>query len=388
MAVPMTMTISNLWGLTMIDFFDVRFPAQNLDFIGKSLTTQQPSGALSHSFTEQSVGYDDTRAPKIKLKFNSRSNELRLWGCPLRWLQGQNGLGSNDLPFLVESASTLVFKHLKRPVPESIRLQLRDRSYRVAEVHVAELHRMPHGLIPAFCDSVRRHAPAALHATPSEKGIGVRLWPDSRERQVLMYDKHHYFWDGMLKHRLTLLGKLPLRSWERLGPALNFSRMMDEHLNQGIRIETRHLRNLKTHGLAVGSAWQPGSARQLHYRVLGDVPLTDLPPLTDAEMLLKLASQEDRRLLALWIDGRPMAQFFDSDSTYARWHQRILRTHGIDIKRAPVPCDAARWTNLITPQAVLDTPDWAVESAFVCDTSQAVVGRIRPAAALAWPVAP
>ncbi|RYG21635.1 MAG: hypothetical protein EON93_25760 [Burkholderiales bacterium] len=213
----------------------------------------------------------------------------------------------------------------------------------------------------------------------------MRLWPESRERQVLMYDKHHYFWDGMTKHRQTLLGQLPVRSWERLGPALNFDRMMDEHLNQGIRIETRHQRNLKTHGLTVGSAWTLASARHLHHRVLSDVILADLPPISEAETLLASVGEDDRRLIALWLSGRRVSRFFDAPATYDRCRKRILAQHDINFSRTPIPCEQAQWSFLIAPESVLETPAWALEGPLLHDPSHVAQGLVVPPGRDAWP---
>ncbi len=371
----------------MIDFIDIRFHGTDFGDIGKKLSTLQRGGYVTQSSTAEVVGAG-RGAPFLNIKINRKNKELRIWGCPAKWLQCHNGIGSNDLHSVVASAVALVFAHLQRSVPASVQQTLDERSYGIAEVHVAELHRMPHALISAFCANIRRFAPDHLQATALEegKGIGVRLSPRSRERQILMYDKHHYFRDGSIRHRQMLLGHLDVQSFERLGPALYFDRLMDEHLNQGIRVETRHLRNLKPRGLHIGSAWTPITARDLHLDVLADIHLSDLPPVAEAEALLSQCSQDDRRLIALWLDGRNVRDFFDAESTYYRWRKRVLRQFSIDVSSRPVPCTEVQWSSLIAPSSLIETPDWAIDSPLFYEPLTQTADSTKSPAAHAWPV--
>jgi hypothetical protein len=370
----------------MIDFFNITFAGDDFGTIGKPLRVRQPSGEVSRSYTDLTVRAH-VLAPMFKAQIEARASRIRFWGCPLAWLQGHNGMGSNELHPLVARSVALVFAHLHRPVPASIERSLEARDYRVHELHVAEMHRMPHLQIPRLCDSIRRHAPSELQAVPLEdgKGIGVRLWPHSRDRRVILYDKYHYFMDGLIKHKKKLLGKLPAGSFERLGPSLDFGRMLDEHLKQGIRIETRHQRNLKRLGLDKGSAWKPETARALHHQVLDTVPLGDVPELAAAESLLADANQDDHRLLALWLDGRDVRSFFDVSASYYRWRKHALSRFSVDVSRAPIACGDCQWAQLISAASVIDMPAWAIESAFVFDQAhQADRGGPAPLAERAW----
>ena|GEM_PF-892570 len=355
----------------MIDFFNVTFDGDDFGVIGKPVRVRQAEGQVSQSYTDVTVRAD-TLAPMFKVQIEARASRIRLWGSPLAWLQGHNGMGSNELHPLVARSVALVFAQLHRPVPASIERSLAVRDYRVHELHVAEMHRMPHPQIAKLCDNIRRHAPSDLQAVPLEigKGIGTRLWPHSRDRCVILYDKHQYFMDGLIKHKKKLLGRLPAGSFERLGPSLDFSRMLDEHLKLGIRIETRHQRNLKRLGLDKGSAWKPDTARTLHHQVLDTVPLADMPALAASESLLAGANQDDRRLLALWLDGRDVRIFFDVAASYYRWRKLALSRFGVDVSRAPIACDDCRWTQLISATSVVDTPAWAIDSSFVFQPGQ------------------
>ncbi|RYH70942.1 MAG: hypothetical protein EON54_00965 [Alcaligenaceae bacterium] len=355
-----------------------------LSKIGKAVRTKHPSGVETTSFTPVKIK-GGPEAPEFQLRINKKKNRLEFAGCPLLWLQGHNGLGSNDLPFLVEQSIVLVFQRLGYAIPGTVQQQLRDRSYGLSEVHVAELHRMRHALIDAFCENIRRFAPPALRATPLEKGIGIRLWPDSRVRTVLMYDKFQYYLDGTPKHRRRLLGKLPIKSFERLGPNWNFNRMLEEHLNQGIRIETRHKRSLRSRGLDAGDAWTDSTAREIHHAVLADVPIDDLPPVAEAEALLERMGQDDRRLVALWLEHRDVPKFFDSSATYHRWRKRILAEFDLDLSRRPISSAETKWSTLTSAASILETPRWAIDECFLHDPQRYAQGLRVPPSAEAWP---
>lgn len=379
----------------MIDYFNISIRGTDFPAIGKPLHTLQPSGVQTASFTE-TVVRPDRAGPEFRVQVELRYGRLRLSGCPLTWLQGHNGMGTNDFPAVVQAVVPLVFATLQLAMPDAVRAALADGSYTVHEVHVAELHRMPHALIPLFCDHIRRHAPSALQATPLEdgKGIGVRLWPHSRDRRVILYDKHHYFRDGLIKHRHKLLGNLPRGSFERIGTGLAFDRML-AYLRAGIRIETRFQRYLAARGLNRGSAWTAETARHIHFDVLNSLPLDSLPGIAEQEALLSQTTQVDeRRLLALWLDGRRVKDFFGSDAAYYRWCQRFASRFGIDLSAKPVPTGGVRWQEVIAPTAVLEIPDWAYANHFVFDPDAVGEGDgapylerawLDPAAAIGWP---
>lgn len=368
----------------MIDYFNITFTGDDFGSFGKLLRTTQPGGYDIESFTPAKVGADP-KAPALEVRVNRKKQQLQISGCPLTWLQGHNGLGSNDLPFLVTESTKLLFARQQRAVPPSVKKQLHDRSYAVNDVHVAELHRMPHPLIPALCNNIRRFGPDDLEATPLEKGIGLRLYPNSRDRQVLLYDKHNYYLDGKDKHRNRLLGQLPPKSFERYGPIWAFARMMSEHLNQGIRIETRHKRNLKARGLTIGCAWTTTTARELHHDVLASIPLADLPPVAEAEALLARLGQEDRRLLALWLEHRHVPDFFDAPATYFRWRKRMLVDFQVNASNVPIPSTEVKWSNLISPGSVLETPEWAFEGSFLHHPGRVALGITTSPSEEAWP---
>lgn len=356
----------------MIDHINITIRGDDFPTIGKEFTTKQPSGAESKSFTEVKVSVASD-APSFRARVETKYKRMRFSGSPAAWLQGHNGMGSNDFQPLVEASVSLVFETLGVTCPASVKQAISTGEYDVHEVHVAEQYRMPHQLIGVMCHNIRRYGNSSLQAVPIEQGIGVRLWPNSQYTKVLIYDKLHYFLDDLAKHKIKLLGNMPM-DFGRFGTSLEFGKMMDEVLAQGIRIETRSKLALNSpkNPLNRGVHWKPQTARELHRRVLEEVPLFDLPPIHVQEQLLAIAPADYKMLIALWLTGRDMRQFFNSDATYFRKRKLMLDKYKvIDLSIPPMPECGIRWADVIALSEIIEVPDWAKESGFVFDAYSA-----------------
>lgn len=349
----------------MVDYFDISIDGENFPILGKTVTTNQPGGARTNSLTEV-VACAAKGAPHFKAQVETRAKRIRFWGSPSQYLQCHNGMGSNDFPALVLATVPLIFETLKVNYPKAVCNAVESGEYEVREVHVAEQYRMPHSLIFTFCDNIRRHADSSLEVTPLNKGIGIRLWPNSRDRQVLLYDKHHYFMDGLRKHKTKLLGNMPME-FDRFGTSIEFDLMMRDFLRSGIRIETRFMRSLKskTNPLNRGEHWRPETARRLHRQMMLEIPLADVPKIHLAEHLMTEPNLEYRTMLALWLAGRQPRQFFKSDATYFRRRREIRSMTGVDLSVPFLPDAGIGWADVISENALLEPPAWAVESGFL-----------------------
>ncbi len=349
----------------MIDYIDITIRGADFPNIGKEFTTKQPSGVESKSFTEVVVRAA-SGAPEFRARVETKHKRMRFWGSPAQFLQGHNGMGSNDFRPLVEASVLLVFETLGIPVPASVLDALSTGEYYVHKAHVTEQYRMPRMLIGPMCDTIRRYADSPLQAVPIREGNGIRLWPNSRDRHVIMYDKYHYFMDGLSEHKSELLGNMPM-DFGRFGTSIEFGKMMDEVLAQGIRIEARCDRMLKSkkNPLNRGVHWKPETARELHRKVVEDIPLSDLPPIHVQEQLLATANADHKMLIALWLTGRDMRQFFNSDATYYRRRTEMINRYGFDMSIPPMPECGIRWADVIAPSSIIEVPEWAKESGFV-----------------------
>lgn len=370
----------------MIDFFNITIDGDDFPEIGKVLTTRQPSGVETNSLTAVKVR-SASGAPDFKVQVETlrKQPRMRFSGSPAKWLQGHNGMGSNDFQAMVKASVLLVFETLEIDCPASISSALSSGAYDVHEAHVAEHYRLPRGLIPKLCDNIRRHADSSLKAVPMEKGIGIRLWPDSRDLTVAIYDKYNYFLDRLCRHKFALMGNMPA-DFQRIGVGMNFDQMLEEYLANVVRIETRHMRSLnsKLHPLNRGSLWLPESARELHVNAVQKIPLQDIPPLDQRELLLDTASLEHRTLIALWLDGRDPMKFCASEPTYYRRRKEILRLYGIDLSVRPLPENTVKWSDLTNPASIVEPPQWAVENGFMYDPVERSTWAVKTQNEAAW----
>lgn len=349
----------------MIDYFNITIDGDYFPEIGKKVVVCQPSGVKTESFTEVKVSVGKY-APHFNLRVENNGKRMRFHGSPAQWLQCHNGMGSNDFRGLVRKTICLVFKTLKIDCPPLISEAIISGEYAVHEVHVAEHYAMPASLIAKLCDDIRRYSVASLKATPISPGVGVRIWPGSRDREVLIYNKQNYFLDNLLRHKHKLLGKMSM-SFDRIGTGLYFDLMMDEYLAHIVRIETRHKRDLKTKELSLdqGLAWNSDVARALHIKTVKDIPLQDLPPLELHEQILQKADLKHRALIALWLDGRDPKSFSSSPATYYRHRKEILEKYDIDLSVPALERRGFSWKSLTDPINIMEPPAWALESGFV-----------------------
>lgn len=344
----------------MIDFTKL-FLRGSFPPIGKMLNVAHRDQVVSNTFTADKYKlFSDGAEYGLHLRnLKDGEQELEMTFCPAKILQGHNGFGSNDLQGVVREAVRLIFRQHGIPLTTDIGTRLRTGDYRLSQVDIAELYRMPHALIPVLCENIRRYAPSSLQAVPLERGVGVRLWPLSDSRRVLIYDKLHYFDDGPVKHKTILLAGTELESFAQLGLHLNFDDLR-KYLGQGVRIETRvYGPFLRKRKLDKGSAWTTRIAGRVHREVLEEVPLSDLG-LSDVEAAIASAPPSQGALIALWAAGRTPRNFATSESAYFRHRKAILANFRLDISRPAVANAGLSWPQLVDPSSLVKSaPDWA-----------------------------
>ena len=103
----------------MIDYLNITIDGDDFPTIGKEFTTKQPGGARTKSFTEVKVRVA-TGAPWLHAKVETKEKRMRFWGSPAAWLQGHNGMGSNDFQPLIKASVLLVFDTLGLDCPVSV----------------------------------------------------------------------------------------------------------------------------------------------------------------------------------------------------------------------------------------------------------------------------
>ena len=329
--------------------------------IGKTLAVGHRAGVVSHSHTSDTYRLFGTGAGyRLHLrKLKSSGQALDIDFCPPKILQGHNGLGSNDLIGLALHAVPLIFRDRGIPLSSDVQQRLIAGDYRLREVHVTEHHKMPHGSIPALCSAIRRYGPDSLQAVPIERGIGIRLWPNSRSRSVLIYDKLRYFKDVTagkpFKHLDILRAGIDPNSYAHHWQALNFRELL-EYLRQGVRIEVKLFSEfLKRRGLERGSAWTADIASRVRQDVLEEVPLGDVPLSSAIDAAIATASPAHRTLIALWTAGRDPRQFASSPATFHRIAKAVRQRYGFDISRPSLDLPSPMlWLSLIASESIVE----------------------------------
>ena len=361
----------------MIDYIKMELEGE-FPPLGKPRTVMHESGVVTEGFTSDRY-YLFGNGADFELRLNPSRDLLTLGFCPPKILQGHNGLGSNDLVGVVRHAVPRILKSLGIKVDSSMKGRLKCGDYRLTEVHINELHAMPHAAIPALVHGIRRYGPDSLQAVPIEKGIGVRLWPNSDARQVLIYDKVTYFLDKPGKHFEVLHAGVEQETFAWFGLNFDFDDLL-AYLRQGVRIEVKLKRPFlkRVHELELrggervktsldrGGHWTAEIARAVRRAVLRSVPLGDRVLTTVIDTAIGESLPVDATLLALWHGGRDPKEFNVPASTYYRRRMAILEKYGLDISKPWVKLpDGLTWTQLIDDSAVIErAPKWARGSGF------------------------
>ena len=362
----------------MIDYAKIEL-AGAFPPLGKPLGVQQPSGHTTSSFTSDTY-YLFGNGADFSAHLSPGRDLLTLGFCPPKILQGHNGLGSNDLIGVVRHAVLRILAGLKVKIDKAMQNRLKAGDYRLIEVHINELHTMPHAAIPALVHAIRRYGPDSLQAIPIEKGIGVRLWPNSDARQVLIYDKVAYFNDKPNKHHDVLHAGVEQGTFAWFGLNFDFDDLL-AYLRQGVRIEVKLKRPFlkRVHkfqlmngplvetSLDRGSYWTADIANAVRRAVLQSVPLGDRVLTSVIDTAIGESSPVDATLLALWQAGRDPKDFNVPASTYYRRRTAILSKYGFDISTPWVDLpQSLTWTQLIDDSGVIErAPKWARGSGFV-----------------------
>jgi hypothetical protein len=356
----------------MIDYIALTLIGQ-FPPVGKLLKVRQREGVTTKGYTEDTYRLFG-EGPDFKAHLRENATRLDLKFSPAKLLQGHNGFGSNDLRGLVLAAVPLIFRHLSIPISGTVARQLRDGAYTLREVHIAAHHRMPRAAIPALCDAIRRTAPAPVEAVPLTRGVGIRLWPNSDTRQVLVYDKVTYFQDKYSKHLTVLQAGTEEGGWNRVSKTMDFKELL-VYLDRGVRIEVRlKSRYLQRHGLGAGSAWTAARARDIYRQVLAEVPLRDAPLASELDELLVQSPPALRPALMLWARGEDLHRVY-APSTLGRIRREVLKVLGIDIGQAALPRHGGiSWAALIDDVAILSPPGDLKKSLIYFDPRPSRVG--------------
>ena len=325
--------------------------------------------------------------PEIHIHWIAKKSMLLVSCCPAQVLQCHNVFGSDDLQFLVLEIAQVVFSVLDQPMPSDVRKRLENGDFELYEVHIAEQHRLGGIDIGDLSHAIRRGACNKLGATTLEEGVGVRLWPNSRDRTVLLYSKFVYLADKPDQHLMKFCGTLT-------DSALTIAKAhfadITAYAKLGVRIEVRLKRRaLKNLKLNVGCAWSYGEARKQYLRVLETIPISTMSVAADSKLIAQLHTDHERMLVGLWLDGKRPADHCHSNAIITKVRNAVKKRLNIDICRPRVTLPELKWTELIAEASIVPPPkrgradgilftpqspvSWLETAWHVSDTSQ--IGR-------------
>lgn len=335
----------------MIDWIDFIAPLQHdhgpgTPFYAGEVMSTTPSGDLDWGIYKK-MTMEGSYSSKVQIRstFHNGLPAIRVSGNLVKWHQGHNVFGSNDL-------RSILLLSLKRvceiagitPLLSDYRLWFKGQEIELMRVDVTESHDLE------TCHRVRA-ALRALDATAHMKMRGR----GSYHGDSLIYGK------GSRRWSFTLYAKGPEIDKHPLHPALKDSPLRayaDGLLRSELRMHSMHLKRLGIHTL---DRWNDNTASEVHQKYLqqlqiAEATMIDTTNLQGLPGRLKAAYQ-------LWKDGHDLRETYPRPTFY-RYRKELL-AHGIDISVKQERAYQDIHSNVVPLRVVLvakpaQVPDWAI----------------------------
>lgn len=249
-----------------------------------------------------------------------------LSGNPVKFLQGHNLFGSDDLLNLVAETVLRLSVILKSPQPDDLFKAVRCGAYSLSRV---DINRM-------FALGSRAEVLAYLYAMstntrtrsqgPVTRGSTVYLNRDSRRWSFKFYSKGQEL--NLVRNRKqgTLYIPLHLQEWA------------DVMLRAELTLKSNELRELSLHQ---ASNWHTIEVIDLFADYAERIQMSAQKPITDLSVLMqKVNPKAAVSSYQLWSDGYDVRQMLPKRTFYR--HRAALLEHGIDISMPPPPRDESR----------------------------------------------
>lgn len=246
-----------------------------------------------------------------------------LSGNPVKFIQGHNLFGSDDLLNLVAETALKVSKIVSAPQPDHQLKMILAGAYTLSRV---DINRM-------FVLGSRAEVNAYLYAMsmntrtrsqgPITKGSTVYLNKESRRWSFKFYSKGQE--SDLKRNRKQGTIDLPpeLKKW------------VDPMLRSELTLKSNELREL---GLHVACNWNTMETLELFADYAERIEMAAQTPIDDlSELMQKISTKAAVGSYQLWRDGHDVRQMLPKNTFYR--HRRALLEHGIDISMAPPPRD-------------------------------------------------
>lgn len=335
--------------MPMIDWVTGVVPCSHTNFVtGGTVLCLSPDESLEWS-TEKALGVVGSFDNRIQIKthLTSHGKPSHLWfsGNPVKFLQGHNIFGSDDLRYLVSKLFEKLLSIEKLGLsPTDFELaMIREGKYVVTRVDVNQsYHLANHIQVSSWIKAAANSSRLRYRGRGQFSGDTLYYGKKSRYWALKCYSK---FLEIMAKGH-----KLP--------PELLIPQLLD-WADKSLRIEAviRSM-ELKRRGLDFASAWTPETAKLLLQELIGHLEMTDSFSLPD-EVVESLPTRL-KPVYNLWIRGVDMHTQY-SKTTFYR-HRAALLKYDIDIA---ITQDSLK-SNVVPLIQILravpaEIPDWAYE---------------------------
>ena len=243
-----------------------------------------------------------------------------LSGNPVKFLQGHNLFGSDDLLNLVAETVLRVSEILEAPQPDHVFKMVRMGDYTLSRVDINRMFALgSRAEVLAYLYTMSTSTRTRSQG-PVTKGHTVYLNKDSRRWTFKFYSKGQ---EAALK-RNRKQGTLDLPE--------NLKEWVDSMLRAELTLKSNELRELSLHA---AFNWRAVEAFDLFAHYAERIEMSAQKPISDlSELMQKLNPKAAVSSYQLWADGHDVRQMLPKNTFYR--HRRALLEHGIDISM-PAP---------------------------------------------------
>lgn len=335
--------------MPMIDWVTGFPPCAHTNFItGGMVLCVNPDETIAWS-TEKALSVTGSYDNRIQIRTHQCSNgkpsHLSISGNPVKFLQGHNIFGSDDLIYLVfKLFERLVsIKELGLCPTDFDWALIRSGKYIVSRVDINQsYHLANHIQVSSWIKAAANSSRLRHRGRGQFSGDTLYYGKSSRRWALKCYSKY-----------LEIMAK-----GHKLPPELMIPQLLD-WADKSLRIEAvMRSMELKKRGLDFASAWTPETARLLLQEFIGLLEMTESFSLPD-EVVESLPAKL-RPAYNLWIRGVDMHTQYSRPTFYR--HRAALLKYGIDIA---ITQESLK-SNVVPLIQILravpaEIPDWAYE---------------------------
>ena len=328
----------------MIDWVSAKVPLRHSETLddGRSIQIDADGAVKFDSPLWKSIAGSYSSSLQIKTcetDHEGNGSHISISGNPVKWIQGHNIFGTDDLCGLVNETMFRICSILKiSPTLDDIQAW-RQGDFSLSRIDINGMYAL------GSRSNVNAWINAAAATARTRMGVGII------NGGTCYWGKHSSRWALKCYSK----GEEIRKKGHQLPPELSLTRLA-EYADDKLRLElVLRQKELKKLGLATGSAWENVEVMGI-YDFYREKLQTSEQKLAD-KSILSLPSCV-RGTYQLWSDGHDYRQIL-SQRTYYR-HRRQLLRHGIDIS-VPKTNSSGNVVPLIRVlEAVPDgVPDWA-----------------------------